>query len=82
MTPKAKAQGLIHIFLPGGIAHQDTFDPKPFAPLEYRGDLGVVKTKLEGAKKHQEASTYTMCFMLLVVMVAGCLLAVMVKLFL
>ncbi len=47
-APKAKAQGLIHIFLPGGIAHQDTFDPKPFAPLEYRGDLGVVKTKLEG----------------------------------
>lgn len=47
-TPKAKAQGLIHIFLPGGIAHQDTFDPKPFAPLEYRGDLGVVKTKLDG----------------------------------
>jgi hypothetical protein len=45
---KAKAQALIHIFLPGGIAHQDTFDPKPFAPLEYRGDLGVVQTKLEG----------------------------------
>lgn len=47
-APKAKAQGLIHIFLPGGISHQDTFDPKPYAPLEYRGDLGVVKTKLEG----------------------------------
>jgi hypothetical protein len=45
---KAKAQALIHIFLPGGIAHQDTFDPKPFAPLEYRGDLGVVPTKLDG----------------------------------
>ncbi|MFL6545703.1 MAG: DUF1501 domain-containing protein, partial [Candidatus Udaeobacter sp.] len=47
-APKAKATGLIHIFLPGGIAHQDTFDPKPFAPIEYRGDLGVVKTKLDG----------------------------------
>jgi Protein of unknown function (DUF1501) len=45
---KAKAQALIHIFLPGGIAHQDTFDPKPYAPLEYRGDLGVVQTKLDG----------------------------------
>src|SRR5262245_6782340 len=47
-TAKAKAQGLIHIFLPGCIAHQDTFDPKPYSPLEYRGDLGVVKTNLEG----------------------------------
>ncbi len=44
----AKADSVIHIFLPGGIAHQETFDPKPFAPLEYRGELGVVKTKLDG----------------------------------
>ena len=28
----AKADSVIHIFLPGGIAHQETFDPKPFAP--------------------------------------------------
>ncbi len=41
----ARAQSVIHIFLPGGVAHQETFDPKPYAPLEYRGDLGVVKTK-------------------------------------
>ena len=25
----AKADSVIHIFLPGGIAHQETFDPKP-----------------------------------------------------
>ena len=42
------AQSLIHIFLPGGIAHQESFDPKPNAPLEYRGDMGVVQTKLDG----------------------------------
>lgn len=47
-APKAKAQGLIHIFLPGGCAHQETWDPKPFAPLEYRGEMGVVPTKLDG----------------------------------
>src|SRR6185369_7402608 len=45
---EAKAQGLIHIFLPGGCAHQETWDPKPYAPIEYRGDLGIVPTKLEG----------------------------------
>ncbi len=45
---EAKAQSVIHIFLPGGIAHQETFDPKPYSPLEYRGDLGVVQTKIPG----------------------------------
>src|SRR6187549_349576 len=44
----AKADSVIHIFLPGGIAHQETFDPKPNAPLEYRGELGTVPTKIDG----------------------------------
>ncbi len=38
----AKADSVIHIFLPGGIAHQETFDPKPFAPIEYRGEMGSI----------------------------------------
>jgi hypothetical protein len=45
-----KADSVIHIFLPGGIAHQETFDPKPFAPIEYRGDMGSINTKIEGEK--------------------------------
>src|SRR5213080_2646328 len=45
---KAKAQSVINIFLPGGMAAQETFDPKLLAPIEYRGPLGTVKTKLEG----------------------------------
>jgi len=44
----AKADSIIHIFLPGGIAHQETFDPKPFAPVEYRGELAPIATKIEG----------------------------------
>jgi len=40
----AKAQSVIHIFLPGGMAHQESFDPKPYAPLEYRGELNPIKT--------------------------------------
>jgi hypothetical protein len=43
-----KAKSIIHIFLPGGMAQQESFDPKPFAPLEYRGSFGVAKTKLPG----------------------------------
>ncbi len=42
------AKSIIHIFLPGGMAHQDSFDPKPFAPIEYRGEMGTVKTRLDG----------------------------------
>ena len=44
----AKAQSVINIYLPGGMASQETFDPKLLAPIEYRGPLGTAKTKLEG----------------------------------
>jgi hypothetical protein len=46
----AKADSVIHIFLPGGIAHQETFDPKPFAPIEYRGEMNSVPTKIDGER--------------------------------
>jgi hypothetical protein len=45
---KPRAESIINIFLPGGMAAQETFDPKLFAPVEYRGPLGTAKTKLEG----------------------------------
>lgn len=44
------AQGIIHIFLPGGIAHQESFDPKPHAPAEYRGPFGAIDTKIPGVR--------------------------------
>lgn len=43
-----KAKSILHIFLPGGMAQQESFDPKPYAPLEYRGSFGVTKTNLPG----------------------------------
>jgi hypothetical protein len=45
---KARAQSVINIFMPGGMAAQESFDPKLLAPIEYRGPLGTVKTKLSG----------------------------------
>jgi hypothetical protein len=45
---KAKAQSVINIFLPGGMAAQESFDPKVLAPIEYRGPLGTVKTAIDG----------------------------------
>ena len=44
----APAKSVIHIYLPGGMAAQESWDPKPFAPLEYRGPLGTVKSKIDG----------------------------------
>src|SRR5205814_7489920 len=42
------AKSVIHIFLPGGMAAQESFDPKPLAPIEDRGALGPVATKRTG----------------------------------
>jgi hypothetical protein len=42
------ARSVIQIVLPGGMAHQESWDPKPESPLEYRGPFGVAKTKLPG----------------------------------
>ncbi|MFM9009984.1 MAG: DUF1501 domain-containing protein, partial [Planctomycetota bacterium] len=41
---------MLSIFLPGGVAHQETFDPKPLAPVEYRGPLGSIDTALPGVR--------------------------------
>lgn len=46
ITPKA--QSVIHIFLPGGAAAQETWDPKILAPAEYRGPLKSVQTVIPG----------------------------------
>jgi hypothetical protein len=62
------AKSIIHIFLPGGIAHQDFLDPKPLAPVEYRGEIGTCATKLPGVvfseymtKTAQVADKITVC---------------------
>lgn len=47
-TRDGVAKSVIQIFLPGGLAQQESFDPKPYAPSEYRGPFGTVKTKLPG----------------------------------
>ena len=46
---EATADSVIHIFLPGGMAAQESFDPKRYAPVEYRGvKVGeVVRTDID-----------------------------------
>jgi len=43
-----RAKGVIHLYLPGGLAHQETFDPKPHAPAAYRGEVRAIGTKVDG----------------------------------
>ena len=49
-SAEGPAKSVIFIYLPGGMAHQETFDPKPLAPLEYRGPLGSVETNVPGVR--------------------------------
>lgn len=48
-TP-AKAKRCILLWMQGGPSHIDTFDPKPDAPAEIRGEFGTVATTLPGVR--------------------------------
>ena len=45
---KATAKSVIMLFQFGGPSHLDTFDPKPDAPAEIRGEFKTIKTKTPG----------------------------------
>lgn len=47
------AKSIIFIYLPGGMAHQESFDPKPFAPLEYRGPMSSIETVVAGTRLNE-----------------------------
>lgn len=47
---EGKAKAVIHLYLPGGMAAQESWDPKPYAPIEYRGPMGNIKTKVAGSR--------------------------------
>ena len=43
-----KKNSVIMVWQPGGCSHIDTYDPKPDAPLEYRGPFQTIQTKVPG----------------------------------
>ncbi|MBI4604133.1 MAG: DUF1501 domain-containing protein [Planctomycetes bacterium] len=55
-APAAERQGLpgdtavIQVWLGGGPTHFETYDPKPEAPLEYRGPFKAIPTRLPGVQ--------------------------------
>lgn len=49
-TPSTKEVSLIYVFLHGGLSTIDTFDLKPDAPVEFRGEFNGIKTNLPGVQ--------------------------------
>ena len=52
-TREGVAKSVIQIFLPGGLAQHESWDPKPYAPSEYRGPYGAIDTAIKGIKFSQ-----------------------------
>src|SRR5205809_518603 len=46
----SKDVNCILIWMDGGPSHYETFDPKPNAPKEIRGELSPIKTKIPGVQ--------------------------------
>ncbi|HBL42179.1 MAG TPA: DUF1501 domain-containing protein, partial [Planctomycetaceae bacterium] len=51
--PKAKAKSVILIWMDGGPTHYETFDPKPEAPVEIRGEFNPIATNVPGVQFSQ-----------------------------
>jgi hypothetical protein len=47
-VPRKPAKACILLFMWGGPAQQDTWDPKPNAPSEFRGEFKPIRTKVPG----------------------------------
>ena len=45
-----KAESVIFLWIGGGMTHIDSFDPKPEAPEEIRGELTAISTRLPGVQ--------------------------------
>src|SRR5690348_18193996 len=51
-APKAKS--VLLVWLGGGPSHLDLFDPKPRAPVEYRGPFSTIATRLQSEEDTSE----------------------------
>lgn len=49
-VPTVKPKGVIYIFLSGGLGQHDSFDPKPDAPENIRGEFKPIATRTPGIR--------------------------------
>ncbi len=58
---KAKTKSAIFVNLPGGPSHMDTFDLKPNAPKEFRGEFNPIKTNVPGIEISEHLPKMAKC---------------------
>ena len=61
LSAKARSQSAIFIELPGGPSHLDTFDLKPDAPDEIRGQFKPIKTNVPGVEISEHLPKLAKC---------------------
>lgn len=49
-NPEGRVKSVVLLWLWGGPSQLDTWDPKPNAPLEYRGPFGTIPTRIPGVR--------------------------------
>lgn len=47
-SPATNRKSVIMVCLPGGPSHIDMYDPKPYAPAEFRGEFSTIPTNVPG----------------------------------
>lgn len=53
VSPTRAAKACILIWMDGGPSHYETFDPKPEAPVEFRGQFDAIPTQITGVRFSQ-----------------------------
>ncbi len=61
LTKGGKAKNAIFINLGGGPSHIDSFDPKPDAPAEYRGEFKAIETNVPGLRISEHLPKLAQC---------------------
>ncbi len=59
--PKDTAKSVIYIFLSGGLAQHESFDPKPDAPDAIRGEFSTIATKTPGLRISEHLPRLAAC---------------------
>jgi uncharacterized protein (DUF1501 family) len=50
LKPVGERKSIIMVWLPGGMSHVDTYDPKPDSGSEYSGPFKTISTKIPGTR--------------------------------
>lgn len=56
-----RVRGVILAFCPGGPSHLETFDPKPDAPREVRGEFATIPTAIPGVRVGEHLPELSCC---------------------